>query len=791
MINEKASQHTTPISTKAYPPPKNSPYFVLRNVITRYFTVSRAFLPIKVLSILTLFLLFCQFDWPTHRSLVGPHELQSIILNTPKEEKAREWSWYYTSGPHLAGTNYSQAQWTKDRWQEFGISAEIISYDTYINYPLSHRLALCEKENGTRSWRTKYEASLREDVIKDDPTTGLIDRIPTFHGYSANGNVTAQFVYVNYGTYADFEDLIQENVSLKGKIAIARYGNVFRGLKIKRAQELGMVGVILYTDPGDDGAVTKENGVVEYPEGPARQPSSVQRGSTQFLSFLPGDPTTPGYPSKPGAPRQPVENYIPSIPSIPISYLDAIPILRALNGYGPEPKDLNKWWQKQLGLKERGVNYNVGPSPSNISLNLVNEQDYMITPIWNVIGIINGTFSNEVVIIGNHRDAWVAGGAGDPNSGSAALNEVIRSFGVALSKGWKPLRTIVFASWDGEEYGLLGSTEWVEEYLPWLSSSSIAYVNVDIGTSGPNFNAAASPLLNHILYEVTSLVRSPNQTIPGQTVADLWNGGIKTMGSGSDFTAFQDFAGIPSIDLAFESDTTQVGNTGNTVYHYHSNYDSFHWMDTYGDPGFHYHVTMAKILGLFTARLVQTAVVPMRTTDYAVALKSYLSKTKNKLDVVVSGHYTEQDLLAARTRPKPGNSTVSTLGLKFLLKKLDYAVENLEEAARNHDVKAAQISEKFFRLPKWRIISRFWLFYQIKNVNRKYKYFERAFLYSEGLDKRPWFKHVVFAPGLWTGYSGSVFPGLTESIEMKEWANAERWAKIIEGCMMKAASGLL
>jgi len=225
-------------------------------------------------------------------------ELQEILLSTPKEEKAQEWSKYYTSGPHLAGKNFSQALWTQERWEEFGIKAEIVAYDTYINYPLGHRLALYEKNKtkgvdgtlGVDTWKVKFEASLEEDVLEEDPTTGLENRVPTFHGYSASGNVTGSYVYVNYGTYQDYEDLLNANVSLVGKIALAKYGGVFRGLKIKRAQDLGMVGVVLYSDPGDDGPATDENGVDLYPDGPGRQPSSVQRGSAQFLSVAPGDP---------------------------------------------------------------------------------------------------------------------------------------------------------------------------------------------------------------------------------------------------------------------------------------------------------------------------------------------------------------------------------------------------------------------------------------------------------------------------------------------------------------------
>ncbi|KAL3425327.1 PA domain-containing protein [Phlyctema vagabunda] len=734
------------------------------------------------------------------RSSISYSELQTILLETPEAEKAQEWSKYYTSGPHLAGKNYSQVLWTQEKWQEFGIEASIAAYDVYINYPLGHRLALYEQkksktvdEQGVESevdaWKVKFEASLEEDVLEEDPTTGLENRIPTFHGYSATGNVTAPYVYVNYGTYQDFEDLIAANISVKGKIVIARYGGIFRGLKVKRAEDLGAVGAVLFSDPGDDGAATDENGVDTYPNGPARNPSSVQRGSTQFLSIAPGDPTTPGYPSLPGVPRETVEGKIPSIPSIPISYVDALPILTALNGYGPSAKDFNKYWQKNTGLGYKGVKYNIGPSPDHLTLNLVNEQEYVTTPLWNVIGVINGTLADEVIVIGNHRDAWIAGGAGDPNSGSACLNEVIRSFGVALEKGWKPLRTIVFASWDGEEYGLIGSTEWVEEYLPWLAAANVAYVNVDVATTGPIFEAAASPLLNKALYEITDLVQSPNQTIPGQTIRDLWDKKISTMGSGSDFTAFQDFAGIPSINLGFGPDPNAPG--GAPVYQYHSNYDSFYWMNTYGDPGFHYHVAMTKLWSLYTAKLVETPVIPLNATDYAIALKGYVARIESKLDSAIAGVMSEEEEIEARARPLAAESKGSIDTLKTSLQKLNKAVKKLTTASVAHDAWAAELAEEAGdSIPWWKWFSKLRLFYRIRQVNTKYKYLERQFLYSEGLDGRSWFKHVVFAPGLWTGYAGAVFPGLVESIDAKDYTNAEKWIDIIEGTLLKAGESL-
>ncbi|KAI0178528.1 Zn-dependent exopeptidase [Hypoxylon sp. FL1284] len=726
-------------------------------------------------------------SWPGHHKKHLTYEqLQTILLETPSPARAAEWQQYYTAGPHLAGKNLSQAEWTRDRWEEWGIKSDVVAYDTYINYPLDHRLAMLEKSKSDstdeEAWKVAFEATLEEDVLEEDPTSGLEDSVPTFHGYSASGNVTGSFVYVNYGTYLDYEDLLDANVSLEGKIAVARYGGIFRGLKVKRAQELGMIGCVLFTDPGDDGEITEANGYDTYPNGPARHPSSVQRGSVQFLSVSPGDPTTPGWPSKPGAPRAPVDGAIPSIPSLPISFAEALPILKALNGHGPQAKDFGEYWTRNAGLGYKGVDYNVGPSPDNLVLHLRNEQEYTTTPQWDVIGIINGTIPDEVIVVGNHRDAWIAGGAGDPNSGSAVLNEVIRGFGQALEMGWKPLRTIVFASWDGEEYGLVGSTEWVEEYLPWLSVANVAYVNVDVGVRSPVFEASAAPLLHKLIYDVTALVQSPNQTVEGQTVRDVWDGYISTMGSGSDFTAFQDYAGIPSLSFGFGGEAKD-----SPIYHYHSNYDSYHWMAEFGDPGFAYHKAMAQVLGLSVAKLAETPLVSLNATDYASALKDYIKKVEAKLSATDLELVTEKDIFEFRARAVGTEVTGDADILEEPLARLYQSVGELKSAAIKLDEKAEKLAKKANEhIPWWKWISKLKLLHEIRFTNTKYKNIERAFLYEPGLDSRPWFKHVVFAPGLWTGYAGAVFPGLVESIDNKDFNKALEWIAIIDDCIKTA-----
>jgi N-acetylated-alpha-linked acidic dipeptidase len=321
---------------------------------------------------------------------------------------------------------------------------------------------------------------------------------------------------------------------------------------------------------------------------------------------------------------------------------------------------------------------------------------------------------------------------------------VVRSFGAAVKEGWKPLRTIVFASWDGEEYGLVGSTEWVEEYLPWLKTANVAYLNVDVGVGGQCFGAHAAPLLNKVIREVTAQLQSPNQTVPGQTVADLWDGKIGTMGSGSDFTAFQDFAGIPSLDVRFEACPTDQA-----VYHYHSNYDSFYWMSKYGDPGFVYHRAMAQVLNLLTAKLAETLIIPFSAGEYADALGGYVKKVEDALRRS-SSSYSGEDLLEeeiftlrSSTADPDALSAASTFtDSDAQFNRLYSAVFNLTKAATALDVHADNLLRRAqTHIPWWKWPERLRLGFAIRKVNTQYKLLERAFLYSEGLDGRSWFKH--------------------------------------------------
>lgn len=365
------------------------------------------------------------------------------------------------------------AEWTADRFRENGWNTSVVSYNVYLNYPVNKSLSLTYSNGST------FQPLLEEAVLDADETTSYPNRVPTFHGYSASGSAEAEFVYVGRGQQDDFERLKELGVPLEGKIAVSRYGGPFRGLKVKNAQENGMIGAILFTDTGDDGNVTEANGYAAYPDGPARNPTAVQRGSVQYLSIYPGDPTTPGYPSREDSPRADTSAVQPKIPSIPISYVDAIPILAALDGHGVDGETVNRTrWVGALN-----VSYSTGPAPGT-TISMSNLMKDVYTDIWDTIGIINGTNPDETVVIGNHRDAWIIGGGADPNSGTAIIVELSKAFGKLLAQGWRPKRNIVLCSWDAEEYGLVGSTEWVEEYVPWLTDTAVSYLNIDIGTSG-------------------------------------------------------------------------------------------------------------------------------------------------------------------------------------------------------------------------------------------------------------------------------------------------------------------
>ncbi|KAF9881599.1 glutamate carboxypeptidase II [Colletotrichum karsti] len=587
-----------------------------------------------------------------------------------------------------------------------------------------------------------FEASLTEDEIPQDPTSSPQNGLPAFHGFSANGKVCAELVYANFGELKDFELLESKGIFVKGKIVICKYAKVFRGLKVRAAEKYGAAAVILYNDPQEDGQYTEANGYQHYPHGPARHPKSIQRGSVDFFSIAVGDPTTPGYPSLPGTDveRQDPGYATPKIPSLPISYADAIPFLKALDHQGLGPTEMGGEGGDWEGCLV-GVGYYTGPSQFKVSL--TNESTYKYAPIYNVIGTIPGV-TQESIVLGNHHDSWCCG-AIDPVSGTAAMNEVARALGMLCQRGWKPYRKIILANWDNEEYGLVGSTEWANVHFD---------LNVDEATNGGQvLGVTGSPLLASVLRDVTRMIKSP---INGDsTIYDDWLGDqrradpdrpmpvLDLMGTGSDYTVFFDHLGIPSVDLLFN-------RQGQGVYPYHSNYDSFYWVEKFGDVGFKKHLAMAQLWGLLTVRLAGTGNILFEAAEYPKVLAVHSLEMKAKY------------------------------GRSLDLSALDEAI------GRFHAI-AVKLDTKLPTGPQ-----------PDSAINRAYINLERQFLLpkGKGLPGREWYRHMIFAPGLWYGYDGVIFPGVVECMEAQDTAGAAEWIQrivaSIQGAteLLSSASGI-
>ena len=687
----------------------------------------------------------------TSTSADAQAKAEKVFVETVNPASARKWLAALTEEPHVAGTPAEKklADYVLARFKEFGIEAELVRYDVFLNHPKHVSLKLVAP--------VEEELKLTEDpydVDKDSTEDGMF---PAFHGYGASGKAEGQVVYVNYGVPADFARLESMGISVEGRIVLARYGAAFRGLKVKEAQDRGAVGVLIYSDPRDDGYMAGE----VYPDGPMRPASAIQRGSVLFLSHMPGDPSTPGWPSTSGAKRvarEQMEN-VPKIPSLPIAYAEAEKILRRLGG----PVVPSEW---QGGLP---FTYHVGPGAARVAMDV--QMDEGLKPIYNVIATIRGSSEPEKkVILGNHRDAWTHG-AVDPNSGTAAQLEVARGIAAAMKTGWRPKRTIVFASWDAEEYGLVGSTEWAEEHAADLQKNAVAYLNGDAAVTGPNLNMSGTPSLLALARDVAGDVLDPQRggdVLAGwesrqrsswaqQTPIDLnasedatFFARLSPLGSGSDYTAFIDHLGIPSWDFGFSG--------GYGVYH--SVYDNFRWMEKYGDPGFHYHAAAARLWGLMAMRIANADVVPLRFSTYARDIQVDLDNLRRE---------------AIRRARMGGANSKPAITPDF--KEILAALEEFRAAGEAADAAAAAALKSGDAAAMDRISE------ALMSV-------ESAFLDAKGLPGRPWFRHMLIGPGLTTGYAPWPFPALQEAIENRDAAMFETESKRVVAALRAGTARL-
>ena len=636
-----------------------------------------------------------------------------------------------TSQPHVAGTkeDYATAQFVQKRFAEYGLETEVAEYRVLLPYPKEVKLELISP--------TPYTAKIREAAVAADPDSANPNIILPFNAYSPSGDVTGDLVYVNYGLPGDYEQLAKAGVDVTGKIAIVRYGGAFRGVKSRLAADHGAIGCIIYSDPKDDGFV---QGKV-IPEGPYRPPTGVQRGS--ILDGA-GDPLTPGWAATKDAKRLDIKEVqgLPKIPTTPISYADAEPLLRALAG----PKVSGNW---QGGLP---FEYHIGPGPAKVHLKLT--MDFQVRPIWDVIGRIQGTVEpDKLVIIGGHRDAWNAGAA-DNVSGTVSVMEAARAMGQAVKQGFRPKRTIVFATWDAEEFGLIGSTEWAEEHEELLTKNCVAYLNLDVAATGKAFHASASPTIKQLFREVAMDIKDPTT---GKSVYDLWRDAqrlpnkedqvkLGDLGGGSDFAGFINHLGITSSEHGF-------GGGGGV---YHSAYDDYYYMSHFGDPGFKYHVAAAQVIGIAALRLANAEVLPFDYEEYGIEIINALTATRKTVG--------DDD-------PKLGSALDDTLESAAAFRLAGGSLNLQRErvgapsSTRNSD----------------RVIS---------EVNRVFLQAERDLTNKQGLPGRPWYRHLIYAPGVNAGYGVTVLPGINEAIADKDWKLAQEQALALKGAIDRATQTL-
>ena len=669
--------------------------------------------------------------------------LETQFLAVPDRKRAEQHLRTLTQAPHIAGSpeDKATADYVAQKFREAGLETEIVEYRVWFNYPEEVSVDV------TAPAGVKMHGPTREhvdgDPFQDDPRV-----VTPFNGMSPSGDVEAEVVYANYGSPEDFRKLEQMKVDVRGKIVLVRYGQNFRGVKTFVAQEHGAAGVIIYSDPADDGWKRGD----KYPQGPWRPDTGVQRGSVGYMFQFSGDPTSPGVAAVPDladTKRTPPEQsaQLPKIPSTPLSYADTWPILEHLGG--PEsPRE----WQGSLPFT-----YHVGPGPVKVKMHL--KQDYQYRTIWNVIGRVRGSEApDEWVVAGNHRDAWVYG-AVDPSSGTTAMLEAVHGIGELLQSGWRPKRTLVFGSWDGEEEGLIGSTEWGEQNAEALSRA-VAYFNVDVAVSGPKFGASSVPSLKQFLRDVTKSVTSPQ----GGTVYDVWHksgqsgepvnpqetsgstfrppvaqvrgdAAVGDLGSGSDYTVFLQHLGVPSSD---------IGSTG-AYGVYHSAFDNFNWFKKFGDPNFAYEQQMARVFGLEALRMANVDVLPYDYEEYGKEIGAYINAARKKSENKFAGRV--PDFTAA----------------------VDAAKRFQESGAK---ILSRQKVPTSADLPK---------------LNRLLRDTESALLISQGLPNRPWYRHVIYAPGQYTGYAAVVIPGVNEAIDAGDLERVREQIAVLAAALQRAS----
>jgi len=646
----------------------------------------------------------------------GERELEQKAIALPEPNRVKTYLERMAREPHHAGSaaDAAVAEYALGLFKEFGLDAHIENFEALIPYPTSRALELVSP--------VKFQAALKEPAIAQDPYSSNPNQLPTYNAYSGAGDVTAPLVYVNYGIPEDYEYLAKQGIDVKGKIVIARYGKSWRGTKPKVAAEHGAVGCLIYSDPRDDGYFQGD----VYPKGPLRPPDGVQRGSVLDMPVVVGDPLSPGWASEPGSKRLSLAEApgLMKIPVMPISYADATPLLQNLDGpVAPEN------WRGALGFT-----YHIGPGPATAHFKL--DFDNSTRPLHDVIAIIPGSaYPDEWIIYGNHHDAWV-NGANDPLSGASSLLETARTLATLRKQGWQPKRTIVLALWDGEEFGLLGSTEWVEKHQEELARKAVVYINSDSNSKG-TIGASGSHTLEKFMSEVLRDLKDPESgkallestrnrpNAANASAAEPEPPGfhLGALGAGSDYVAFIHHVGVASLSLGFGGP-----NLGGV---YHSIYDDPTWFEKFADPGSVYGAELSRVTTTTLLRLADAPVLPFEFGEFAATVRRYVEQIQKQ---------SEKKVDFAPILAELGKTETDAKAYEAALAKALAGSGNSHLAAANE------------------------VLYES----------ERALLLAKGLPGRDWYRHQIYAPGLYTGYGVKTLPGVREAAEGSRWNEANQ-----------------
>ncbi len=696
----------------------------------------------------------------TQESAKTEHALETQYDSYLKASNLDQWMKYLSAHPHHLGSAMGKqyAEWMRDQFKSWGYEAEIETFKVLFPTPKVRVLEMTAP--------TRYTAKLAEPALKEDATSGQTkEQLPTYHGFSADGNVTAELVFVGYGVPSDYDELEKLGIDVKGKIVIAKYGGSWRGIKPKVAEEKGAIGCIIYSDPQNDGYYQGD----VYPKGPFRSPLGAQRGSVLDLPVRPGDPLTPNIGATENAvrlERTQADNLI-HIPVIPIGYEDALPLLKALGGpVAPE------YMRGALP-----ITYHVGPGPIRVHLNL--QFDWKLVDCHNVIAKMKGSeFPDEWVVRGNHHDAWV-NGANDPISGMVALMEEARGMSELAKAGWKPKRTIVYCGWDGEEPGLIGSTEWVEHHAKELQAKVVAYINTDSNGRGFLF-ADGSHTLEQLVSDVARDIKDPQTGVSvlerrkSYMAADVSSAKEKkeilsspsmtigALGSGSDYSPFIQHSGIPALNIGFggEDDGGE----------YHSIYDSYDLYKRFKDPKFEYGIALANTCGHITLRLVNANTLPFDFKSFHKTLNKYVNELTSLVDNMRESTEVENQMILENRYQLASDPTKTFIQPKskgtvpFLnFSNLQNAVASLEKSANAY----AELL-KANPTPNTNLVK----------LNSLLFTAEQKLMLDAGLPRRPWFRHSIYAPGYYTGYGVKTLPGIREGIEQRNWKEAQEQIEI-------------